>query len=167
MYSTGPQPNMTKAGATARTATVGKQRGMRNLGGPYQLDGERSITAESASCVLLRQCIRDMRAQSFFVWPDKPLSTLTRPGGVPVKQLIAYLLDHAIIDFSGDLTLDMVRDFLREDDSPEGRKLLGKLVEDRGVDDMVVTLADCLQDYLRTGITEEVVREQIRLYSES
>ena len=52
-----------------------------------------------------------------------------------MKQLIAYLLDHAIIDFSGDLTLDMVRDFLREDDSPEGRKLLGKLVEDRGVDD--------------------------------
>ena len=88
-------------------------------------------------------------------------------GGVPVKQLIAYLLDHAIIDFSGDLTLDMVRDFLREDDSPEGRKLLGKLVEDRGVDDMVVTLADCLQDYLRDGITDEVVREQIRLYSES
>jgi hypothetical protein len=40
-------------------------------------------------------------------------------------------------------------------------------VEDRGVDDMVVTLADCLQDYLRTGITDEVVREQIRLYSES
>ena len=57
-----------------------------------------------------------------------------------MKQLIAYLLDHAIIDFSGDLTLDMVRDFLRDDDSPEGRKLLGKLVEDRGVDDMVVTL---------------------------
>ena len=84
-----------------------------------------------------------------------------------MKQLIAYLLDHAIIDFSGDLTLDMVRDFLREDDSPEGRKLLGKLVEDRGVDDMVVTLADCLQDYLRTGINEETLREQIRTYAES
>ena len=28
-----------------------------------------------------------------------------------MKQLIAYLLDHAIIDFSGDLTLEMVRDF--------------------------------------------------------
>ena len=84
-----------------------------------------------------------------------------------MKQLIAYLLDHAIIDFSGDLTLDMVRDFLREDDSPEGRKLLGKLVEDRGVDDMVVTLADCLQDNLRNGITEESVREQVRTYAES
>jgi len=84
-----------------------------------------------------------------------------------VKQLIAYLLDHAILDFSGDLTLDMVRDFLRDDDSPESRSLLGKLVEDRGVDDMVVTLADCLQDHLKTGLNEDVVREQIRLYSES
>jgi hypothetical protein len=84
-----------------------------------------------------------------------------------VKQLIAYLLDHAILDFSGDLSLDMVRDFLRDDDGPEGRKLLSKLVEDRGVDDMLVTLADVLQDYLRTGLTDDVVREQIRLYSES
>ena len=45
-----------------------------------------------------------------------------------MKQLIAYLLDHAILDFSGDLTLDMVRDFLRDDETPEGRKLLAKLV---------------------------------------
>ena len=112
--------------------------------------------------VLRGESIRDMSEASLFC--------LIRPypfGGLTVKQLIAYLLDHAIIDFSGDLTLDMVRDFLRDDDSPEGRKLLGKLVEDRGVDDMVVTLADCLQDYLRTGVNEETVREQIRLYSES
>ena len=32
---------------------------------------------------------------------------------------------------------------------------------------MMITLADCLQDYLRTGINEEVVREQIRTYAES
>jgi hypothetical protein len=104
--------------------------------------------------------IRDMSNPVFF--------SQQAPGGVPVKQLIAYLLDHAILDFSGDLTLDMVRDFLRDDgDGPEGRKLLAKLVEDRGVEDMIVTLADCLQDYLRTGLSDEVVREQIRLYSES
>jgi hypothetical protein len=84
-----------------------------------------------------------------------------------VKQLVAYLLDHAILDFSGDLTLDMIRDFLRDDDSPEARSLLAKLVQERGVDDMVVTLADCLQEYLRTGLTDEVVRDQIKLYSES
>ena len=84
-----------------------------------------------------------------------------------MKQLIQYLLENLILDFQGDLTLDMVRDFLRDDDSREGRALLAKLVEDRGVEDMLVTLGDCLQDYLRTGLTDDVVREQIRLYSES
>ncbi len=84
-----------------------------------------------------------------------------------MKQLIAYLLENLILDFQGDLTLDMVRDFLREDDSREGRTLVSKLVEDRGVSDMMITLADCLQDYLRTGINEEVLREQIRTYAES
>jgi len=84
-----------------------------------------------------------------------------------VKQLIAYLLDHMMLDFDGDLTLDMVRDFLREEESREGRALLAKLVEDRGVEDMMVTLADCLKDYVRTGINDEVMREQIRTYAES
>lgn len=84
-----------------------------------------------------------------------------------MKQLIQYLLEHLILDFSGDLTLDMVRDFLRDDDSREARALLAKLVEDRGVSDMMITLADCLQDYLRTGINDETLREQIRTYAES
>lgn len=84
-----------------------------------------------------------------------------------MKQLIAFLLDHAMLDFSGDLTIDMVKDFLRDDDSREGRALLTKLMKDGGVEDMIVTLADCLQEYLRTGLNEEVVREQLRTYSES
>lgn len=84
-----------------------------------------------------------------------------------MKQLISYLLENLILDFQGDLTLDMVRDFLRDDDSREARALLAKLVEDRGVSDMMITLADCLQDYLRTGITDETMREQIRTYAES
>ena len=84
-----------------------------------------------------------------------------------MKQLIQYLLENLILDFQGDLTLDMVRDFLRDDDSREGRALLAKLVEDRGVSDMMITLADCLQDYLKSGINEETMREQIRTYAES
>lgn len=84
-----------------------------------------------------------------------------------MKQLIAYLLENMILDFQGDMTLDMVRTFLREDDSREARALLGKLVEDRGVSDMMITLADCLQEYLKTGINEETLREQIRTYAES
>lgn len=84
-----------------------------------------------------------------------------------MKQLIQYLLENLILDFQGDLTLDMVRDYLRDDDSREGRALLAKLVEDRGVSDMMITLADCLQDYLKSGINEETMREQIRTYAES
>ena len=84
-----------------------------------------------------------------------------------MNQLIAYLLEHAMLDFSGDLTLEMIRDFLRNDDSPAARALLAKLVQERGVDDMVVTLADCLQEYLRSGLSEEIVRDQIKAYAES
>jgi hypothetical protein len=84
-----------------------------------------------------------------------------------VKQLIAHLLQNMILDFQGDLTLEMVRDFLREDDSREARALLSKLVADRGVSDMMITLADCLQESIRAGITEDVVREQVRMYAES
>src|SRR6266498_1335746 len=103
-----------------------------------QLTGQSRRGPCHASCTVSVSAISE---SSHFSSRTNPPSIHIRPGGVLVKQLIAYLLDHAIIDFSGDLTLDMVRDFLREDDSPEGRKLLGKLVEDRGVDDMVVTLA--------------------------
>jgi len=84
-----------------------------------------------------------------------------------VHQLIAFLLDHAMLDFSGDLSVDMVKDFLRDDDSRESRALLAKLMKDGGVEDMVVTLADCLQEYLRSGLNEEVMREQLRTYAES
>ena len=86
---------------------------------------------------------------------------------VPVKQLIAYLLDHAMLDFSGGLTIEMVKDFIRDDESREARALLAKLMQDGGVEDMQLTLADCLQEQLRTGLNEDVVREQLKLYVES
>ena len=84
-----------------------------------------------------------------------------------MKQLIQYLLDHMVLDFEGALTLDEVRDFLRDDDSREARALRAKLVEDKGLDDMLITLADCLQEYIRPGVSDDIVREQVRLYAES
>ena len=84
-----------------------------------------------------------------------------------MKQLIAYLLENLILDFQGDLTLEMVRDYLKGDDSREARALLSKLVEERGVNDFMLTLADVLKDYVRTGIGDDTVRDQIRLYAES
>lgn len=84
-----------------------------------------------------------------------------------MKQLIAFLLDHAMLDFSGGLTLEMVKEFLRDDDSREAKTLLAKMLQDGGVEEMQVTLADCLQEILRNTLTESVVSEQLKLYSES
>jgi hypothetical protein len=84
-----------------------------------------------------------------------------------VKELARFLLQHAHIDFSGDITIEQVRQFLREDDSREARALLAKLIEDNGVEDMLVTVADCLKEHITAGITEEVIRQQLSIYSES
>jgi Mn-containing catalase len=84
-----------------------------------------------------------------------------------VKELIKYLLDNLYLDFQGEITLETVRNFLREDDGREARQLLAKLIEDKGVDEMLITLADCLREHLQTGINERVIREQISTYSES
>jgi hypothetical protein len=84
-----------------------------------------------------------------------------------VKELIRYLLENMYLDFQGEISLDTVRQLLRGDESREARALLTKLIADKGVDELLLTLADCLKDHLRTGISEEVVREQLSLYSES
>ncbi len=84
-----------------------------------------------------------------------------------MNALISYLLDNLMLDFQGDLTMEMVKDFLRNDESRDSQALLARLVEDRGTGDMMITLADCLKEYIRTGIHENVVRDQIRMYTES
>lgn len=84
-----------------------------------------------------------------------------------MKELVRYLLENLYLDFQGDISVEKVREFLREDDSKEARTLLSKIIEERGVDDLLLTLADCLRESVRTGVTDETVREQLRMYSES
>jgi hypothetical protein len=84
-----------------------------------------------------------------------------------VKELVRYLLDNLYLDFQGEITLETVRQFLRGDDSREAKAVLAKLIEDKGVDDLLLTLADCLKEHIRTGVSEQVVREQLSLYSDS
>lgn len=84
-----------------------------------------------------------------------------------MKQLIAYLRDNLILDFQGDLSVEKVRELLGDDDSRDARTLLARLVEDRGVDDMMLVLADCLVDKVRDSLKDELIREQLRSYSES
>jgi hypothetical protein len=84
-----------------------------------------------------------------------------------VNRLIAYLRENLILDFQGELTIEMVREFLRDDESRDARSLLGKLVADRKVDDLILVLADCLIEHVQNALTDEVMREQLRTYSES
>jgi len=76
-------------------------------------------------------------------------------------------MEHIYIDFQGTITIDQIRQFLRDDESRESRALLAKLIEDRGIDDLLVTLADCLRDHLATGLTQDVVKDQLITYGES
>lgn len=84
-----------------------------------------------------------------------------------MKRLIAYLRDNLILDFQGDLSLEMVRELLGDDDSREARTLLAKLVEDRGVNEMMLVLADVLVERVRASLGDEVIREHLRMYTES
>jgi len=76
-------------------------------------------------------------------------------------------LDNLYLDFQGEISLDNVRQFLRGDDSREAKALLQKLIEDKGVDDLLITLADVLKEHIRTGVNDQVMREQLSMYSES
>lgn len=84
-----------------------------------------------------------------------------------MKELIQYLLQNLYLDFQGDVSMDTVRDFLREDDSKEARALLKKLIEEKGVEDMLISLADVLKENLASGIDEDVLNDQLNTYADS
>ena len=94
--------------------------------------------------------------------PDRLLLYL-----VSVNRLIEYLRQHLMIDFQGDLTVAKVRELLAGDDSRDAKTLLSKVVADKKVEDMMLVLADCLLEPVQAALTDEVMREQIRMYSES
>jgi hypothetical protein len=84
-----------------------------------------------------------------------------------VNRLIEYLRQNILIDFQGDLSVAKVRELLAGDESRDAKALLTKLVADRKVEDMLVVLADCLTEPVQKALTDEVMREQLRMYSDS
>jgi carbamoylphosphate synthase small subunit len=83
-----------------------------------------------------------------------------------VKHLAKYLLERMIVDFE-NIDLEEVRGLLREEGTQESRALLAKLVEERGLDELAITLADCLKENIRTGVDEASIEDQLVTYSES
>jgi hypothetical protein len=84
-----------------------------------------------------------------------------------VKELVRYLFENLYFDIRGDISVEQVREFLREDDTREARQLLSKIIEEGGVDDLLITLADCLKEHIRSGVSEQIIREQLGTYSDS
>lgn len=84
-----------------------------------------------------------------------------------MKELIRYLLENMYLDFQGEISLTHVRQLLRGDSSRESKQLLKKLVEEQGVDELLISLADVLKDHLQSGVNEEVVRSELLTYAES
>ncbi len=83
-----------------------------------------------------------------------------------MNELSRYLIENIILDFQG-MDVEEVRAFLREDDSPAARALLSKIIEDNGIDELLFVLADCLQEFIRAGINETTVTEQLSVYVDS
>lgn len=86
---------------------------------------------------------------------------------VRVNRLIDYIRQNVMIDFQGDLSVAKVRELLAGDESRDARALLTKLVADRKVEDMLVVLADCLLEPVQKALSDDLVREQLRMYAES
>lgn len=84
-----------------------------------------------------------------------------------VHRLIDYLRQHLIIDFQGDLSVAKVRELLAGDDTRDAKVLLAKLVAEKKVEDMILVLADCLLETVQRSLTDDAMREQIRMYAES
>ena len=84
-----------------------------------------------------------------------------------MNRLIEYLRQHLILDFQGDLTVAKVRELLAGDESRDAKNVLAKVVADKSVEDMMLVLADCLMEHVQSSLTDEVMREQIRMYAES
>lgn len=84
-----------------------------------------------------------------------------------MNRLIEYLRQNLLIDFKGELSVAMVRELLAGDDSRDAKLLMAKLVAEKSVDDMMIVLADCLLEPVQTALTDDIMREQIKMYSES
>ena len=84
-----------------------------------------------------------------------------------MNRLIAYLRENLMLDFQGDLTVEKLRELLSGDDSRDARNLLAKVVNVGKVEDMLLVLTDVLLEVVTNALTDDVMREQLRMYTDS
>ncbi len=84
-----------------------------------------------------------------------------------MNELAQYLLENLIVDFEGEVTTETVRAFLRKDDSALSRALLQKVIEEKGIEDLLIAVADCITANISNALTPAEIREHLITYSES
>ncbi len=84
-----------------------------------------------------------------------------------MNELAQYLLEKIFLDFDGEVTTENVRAFLRKDDSAASRALLQKVIEENGIEDLLIALTEVLTANLGSGIDSKVIRSHLSSYAES
>jgi signal transduction histidine kinase len=97
-------------------------------------------------------------------------AALATPGREPkqeekrVRELSEYLIKHIVVDFAGEVDVDIINELLIKDGSPVAHDLRARLLADGGLDDFLIVLADCLREHVQTRVQEDAVTEQIQMY---
>ena len=89
------------------------------------------------------------------------LIVLRHSAPVPIR-----FLEHIQLDFSG-VEFETIQQILREDRSPISTALMSKLIEEKGEDELLIVLADCLKEFIQQGVDNETVKKQLTLYAEA
>ena len=84
-----------------------------------------------------------------------------------MNQLIQFLLEHLMLDFDNEVTMDTVLRCLETDKSPLARDLKARITQDRDVGEFLVPMADCLRLFIPEGIGSDRIREQIQAWVEA
>ncbi|MBN2804279.1 MAG: hypothetical protein JXR91_14385 [Deltaproteobacteria bacterium] len=84
-----------------------------------------------------------------------------------MNELAQYLIENIMLDFEGDLTEDTVRSFLRNDNSSEAKELLQKIIEEKGIEDLLLATAEVLTQELTKKFSVSEIREHLVSYSEA
>ena len=86
---------------------------------------------------------------------------------VGVEKLCAYLVQHLILDFDSEVSMEVINRLLQEDEFQDAQDLRARLFAEKGPGDFLIVIADCLRDYLTEGISSAHIREQILMYLEA
>ena len=84
-----------------------------------------------------------------------------------MNQLIQFLLEHLMLDFDNEVTMQAVLRCLETDKSPLARDLKSRVTQDRDIGEFLVPMADCLRMYIPDGIGSDRIREQIQAWVEA